>query len=133
MSNIVTGVVEALSLADVGAEVLAWRRWHDPEPGDSVVVVTSLDDWSSTRTSAEVPTIRVAIYSAPDDGQENAESVGFTVATAVRAVLHRPQGGAVFWGDARVLQSYQVGGSLAEVEGHETWRVRILTFEVLTG
>lgn len=113
--------------------MLAHRRWTDPEPGQCVVVVTETDDWSPMRTTAQAPTIRVLIYAAPSPGQDDAEAIALAAGDRVRAVLHRPQGGAPTWAGIRVLNCMHVGSSLGEPEGRPDWRLRSLTFEVQTG
>ena len=132
MTNVVVGAVIRLEAAGL-TEVFAWRRWRDPQPGSAVVVLSASTDWSSTRTSAELPSLRADIYAAPSVGQANAEALALIVAGRVRQTLHRVAGGLEWWGDVRVLSSQHVGSSLAEVEGHPDWRVRTLTFEVHTG
>ncbi|WP_091184451.1 hypothetical protein [Microlunatus flavus] len=130
--GIVLAVVAELTARGI-PDVLAHRRWIDPEPGGSVVVVRSDSTWTYGSTSAEFPTVAALIYSAPSASQDDAETVGEPVAADVRAVLHRVQGGAVTWSGQRVLSSQHVGASLAQPEGHPDWRVRVLTFEVQTG
>jgi hypothetical protein len=132
MTNVVTAGVIRLEAAGL-SEVFAWRRWRDPQPGAAVIVLSAADDWSSTRTSALLPQLQAQVYAAPTEGQADAEAIALRVADKVRQALHRVAGGFEWWGDARVLSSQHVGSSLAEVEGHEDWRVRGLVFEVQTG
>lgn len=132
MTSIVTGAVIALEAAGF-TDVFAWRRWTDPAQGEAALVITSSDDWAAIRTTAEAPTLRVLVYANPTADQDDAEEIAVEVAGRVRSVFHRPQGGSVTWGGHRVLSSQHVGSALLEVEGHPSWRVRILTFEVLTG
>ena len=132
MTNIVTAAVIRLEAAGL-TEVFAWRRWRDPQPGAAVIVLSASDDWSSTRTSAELPALRCQVFAAPTEGQADAEAIALTVAGTVRQTLHRVAGGLEWWGDLRVFSSQHVGSSLAEVEGHPDWRVRGLVFEVHTG
>lgn len=108
----------------------AHRRWSDPQPGAAVIVLSSSDDWSSTRTSALLPSLRVAVYACPTEGQQDAEAIALYVAGMVRQALHRVAGGVEQWGEVRTLSCQHVGSSLSEVEGHPSWRVRTLTFEV---
>jgi len=130
--NLVTAAVTRLQAEGWAEPVYAWRRWHDPQPGSAVVVLTMADDWSAMRTTAEAPVLRVLTTAAPHDGQDDAEAIAVEVADRVRAVLHRPQGGAPVWGAVRVISSMHAGSGLAEVEGHEGWFVRSLVFDVLT-
>lgn len=132
MSGIVPGVVAHLqSLGFV--KVYADRRWHDPEPGGSVIVVTELDTWSRARHSGEFPAVRVSIFSAPNDGQDDAENVGSDLARQLRNALHVPHNLNTTWGGERVLSSTHAGSGLDEVEGQPAWRVRTLVFELTTG
>ena len=128
--NLVTAAVTRLQAEGWAVPIYGWRRWHDPEPGSAVVVVTMSSDWAAMRTTAEAPVLRVLTYAAPTDKQDDAEAVAIEVADRVRAVLHRPQGGAPSWAGVRVLSSLHSGSGLAELEGHEGWYVRTLTFEV---
>ena len=129
--DIVTAV--CVHLEEVGITgALAHRRFQDPEPGGSVIVVTSESTWAAGPTSAEFPLLKVLTYSAPSDGQANAEEVGHQVTRDIRRALHVMDGHAHTWGDCRVIGSQHVGSSLAPAEGHEDWRVRVLTFEVET-
>jgi len=129
--GIVAAVVAELTAHSV-QDVLAHRRWVDPLPGGSVVVVTSESTWAAGTGSAEYPLVKVLIYSASSQGQEDAEQVGEPVTAAVRRALHLLDGHAHRWGDQRVIASQHVGSSLAEVEGREAWRLRTASFEVQT-
>lgn len=130
--SIVSGVVAELTA--LGLEnVYAHRRWHEPAAGSSVTVVTSETIWTASSTRAEFPVVKALVYSAPADGQADAEDIGVPIAGAVRRALHVTDGYVHHWGDQRVLHSQHVGSGLYEVEGHPEWRVRMLTFEVETG
>lgn len=130
MTDVVTAAVIRLEAQGWPEPVYAHRLWGAPEPGSAVVVVTLGSDWAAMRTSAAAPVLRVQVYAAPSADQDDAETIAIEVADRVRAVLHRPQGGATYWADLRVISSLCAGSGLAEVEGHESWRVRSLTFEV---
>lgn len=119
--------------APIQPALFAWRRWHDPLPGRAVIVVTSPDDWTAGRTSAQYPTVRAMVVASPHEGQEDAEAIAVTVGDKVRSALHTPEHGLIAWDGLRVISSMLVGSSMAEVEGHEAWRVRTLTFEVEVG
>jgi hypothetical protein len=110
--------------------VLAHRRWIDPGPGAAVLVLSAGDDWSATRTTAELPILKAMIYPAPSEEQEDAEEIALAAGDQVRSVLHRVAGGVDHWADLRILSSLHVGSGLAEVEGQDGWRVRTLIFEV---
>lgn len=128
--GIVAGVVVALTEAGMTG-VCADRRWLDPEPGGSVIVVTAPSTWTPSPTTADYPEIKINIYSAATDSPD-AERIGEAIAVAVRRVLHVTDGHLRHWGDQRVLRSGLVGWSLLPVEGHPDWALRVLTFEVQT-
>lgn len=131
--NLATAAVVRLRAEGWEEPIFAWKRWASPEPGHAVIVCSLADDWTAGRTSAAYPLLRVLTYAAPDD-QQTAEAVAVEVSERIRTVLHRPQGGAPYWGTLRVLSSLQAGaGAPAEVLGHEGWVVRSLTFEVEIG
>jgi hypothetical protein len=136
--SVVEGVVsklQSLTLVDGSAPIYADRRWRDPEPGHSVIVVSEAGIWSAGRNTAESPAVRVSIYSAPSEDQDDAESVGEPLARQLRQALHIPYNIRETWGNEEVLGSTHVGSSgPSEAEGHEDWRVRSLTFELsITG
>ena len=130
MTDIATAAVIRLESQNWPQPIYAHRRWRDPVPGSAVIVLSASDDWTAMRTTAEAPTLRAMVYAAPTVGQDNAEGIAITVANKVRKALHRPEGGAQTWAGVWVLSVMHVGSGLFEVEGHESWRVRSLTFEV---
>lgn len=52
--TLVPGVVALVDAFDLGP-ILAHRRWHNPEPGGSVVVVTSKSTWAAGSDVGAVP------------------------------------------------------------------------------
>jgi hypothetical protein len=132
VGGIVEAMVTRLESLPAGLTVFANRRWEDPAPGTSVVVVTEAGLSATSRSTSRLQDVRVSIYSAPSADQIDADLVGLPVANLIEKTTHAPFNFRAFWGDLEILSCTLVGTSgPGEVEG-TNFSVRSLTFEVRT-
>lgn len=103
--------------------IFRWRPYVSVEGTESAaVVLAQRGGWTAPNqhNTMEFPRLQVEIFvDPPRDGAGHpqhataAEEGAYTIWRALDAVLHRPQGGAIEWGDhngkLRVLGSHRLG------------------------